>query len=1145
MTNRNDKKFHLLQLNPTTKKMEAKTNRSSNINMPVVDKIKQLKRNLNNQVNICRFNFQQRHGKLDIKLLERIDLDDIIDNNNIEQIHNSIENITFAKIEVKDLNFLADALQIKLYHLFQFAVEYFLNMHLHSSQKALKYKKQNEKLKLLSKSKNEYNKLLLKENKHLKQGMNLQCKALMAYENLLLRGIQDKNTPYTYNIVTEWREKFEIFNAKNKMKNKTRASKEKVKEKNNISKSSNVENTNPNKNANASSSSSSDLTTLKPVLEKVVERALVKQAHVTRKQEVEDELNLINMQLKKAEQQLKVVKSEENLKNITNSSILEKLDILAKRGEELFAKQQQVTTDTKPTTPIMQVEMKKESRTVSTQSPKARRYLFKAGDRVEADVEWDEYYPGTVKNVNDDGTYFVIFDDGEEIERVLERQIQKKSIEAEENMVNLEVRNVDEEIAASAPPTTVAVSEKDHFKNKQKCLEDIIVRMRTKKLRDTVTNWKLHIAHLKYLKIQHEKEEFQATSLKMQEEIDLLKAQKLVYEENQKKLRTKISSFAPKDTVSGIYTEEEIALIVKRYLRALEQKEITNSISDRMDKIDMDIMHKMNDPSEFIFKAEVSRRTDRSFLLPDSHPIPRHNFIAAKYPHQVKEIRKQINIINGKLLEKARKEYALDLTKKQYSNTMNENLHHKVMKHNAIHLEHLEENEQNKMEEFSNLSDSHVKDYFKNDSLYKLYLEERGKHTISSHEFHERAELNKVLKAAMENIQIRRLRRKRHHPETSKMEQLRIDRQLEHLLKGVKKKKDVNFWNDGDDVDEENEADKEGRYQKRPPSPPLPPKTDSPPLPSRNSANSPPPLPAREIPSPTERNNTNDNEKSPPQNMNLLTQKSNASNAKNTPKIQIPARQRAVSAGRRMLSKKTPSPRNSGNIVTSPSPVSPKSPFSNPKKIVQEASDSNIKVKETVSNDDDEFDEIIEDSVETPSSSLRNKSRKKTPLSSGAKKLWSMDDEDDSVNQSKTEKEKVSINKADTQNTALHSTNKNNDKSHEDMTNNNKSQNQSMILDSFNESSFASSFGNSPGVVSHNNRYYNNNNTNNNNRNTSVELQQRQPADKTKKESPKANNHKKSKSPGGNDKKNKNNIDDMAVEDFNMDDEDLDDDDWF
>ena len=120
-----------------------------------------------------------------------------------------------------------------------------------------------------------------------------------------------------------------------------------------------------------------------------------------------------------------------------------------------------------------------------------------------------------------------------------------------------------------------------------------------------------------------------------------------------------------------------------------------------------------------------------------------------------------------------------------------------------------------------------------------------------------------------------------------------------------------------------------------PPSPPLPPKTDSPPLPSRNSANSPPPLPAREIPSPTERNNTNDNEKSPPQNMNLLTQKSNASNAKNTPKIQIPARQRAVSAGRRMLSKKTPSPRNSGNIVTSPSPVSPKSPFSNPKKILE------------------------------------------------------------------------------------------------------------------------------------------------------------------------------------------------------------------
>jgi len=49
---------------------------------------------------------------------------------------------------------------------------------------------------------------------------------------------------------------------------------------------------------------------------------------------------------------------------------------------------------------------------------------YKQGDRVSAKVgDWEYYYDGYVKRLNDDGTYYIRFDDGEKRKRVMEKEI--------------------------------------------------------------------------------------------------------------------------------------------------------------------------------------------------------------------------------------------------------------------------------------------------------------------------------------------------------------------------------------------------------------------------------------------------------------------------------------------------------------------------------------------------------------------------------------------------------------------------------------------------------------------------------------------------------------------------------------------------
>ena len=212
-------------------------------------------------------------------------------------MHSSIRNITFACIGLKDLNVIDDNLQLKLYHLLQYTIEHLLNVNVKTTEEIVNLQQENTKLKQRNKKRNECNKTLSKENKIIKRGMRLQRKALLAYESLLLGASQDRSLTRAYGIVSSWKEKFEVFNASHKS-SILKATNERDKS---YEASANV---NPNALNSHPASSLSQNESIEPVMEKVIKEALEKQSRDKRKQDVQHELDIVNLQLKMAEQEL-------------------------------------------------------------------------------------------------------------------------------------------------------------------------------------------------------------------------------------------------------------------------------------------------------------------------------------------------------------------------------------------------------------------------------------------------------------------------------------------------------------------------------------------------------------------------------------------------------------------------------------------------------------------------------------------------------------------------------------------------------------------------------------------------------------------------------------------------------------------------
>merc|ERR1711988_1239448 len=55
--------------------------------------------------------------------------------------------------------------------------------------------------------------------------------------------------------------------------------------------------------------------------------------------------------------------------------------------------------------------------------PKANEMQLAAGDSVTADCDWGEYYNGVIQKVNENGTYLIAFEDGDEVDNVRRTQI--------------------------------------------------------------------------------------------------------------------------------------------------------------------------------------------------------------------------------------------------------------------------------------------------------------------------------------------------------------------------------------------------------------------------------------------------------------------------------------------------------------------------------------------------------------------------------------------------------------------------------------------------------------------------------------------------------------------------------------------------
>ena len=224
---------------------------------------------------------------------------------------------------------------------------------------------------------------------------------------------------------------------------------------------------------------------------------------------------------------------------------------------------------------------------------------------------------------------------------------------------------------------------------KKNVLKAYLNRFVTKHLRGAIMKWRLHLTFLEYTKILQQKKSIELKSLDQMKEIESLR-NKAAESKTEKSLhKNDMPSHAPAGTMIDIYTEAGMQKIIQRYLKALKQNEITDTILERMNDIDVNTMQKMNDPAQIGFQTEVSSRAQHRLLLPKFFPIPKHNFISARFSHSVKKIREQINLINSLLVKKAKAEYSIDLTEEPNDERLSEKKHDKLLKHNEIHVKYL------------------------------------------------------------------------------------------------------------------------------------------------------------------------------------------------------------------------------------------------------------------------------------------------------------------------------------------------------------------------------------------------------------------------------------------------------------------------
>ena len=135
------------------------------------------------------FMFEQRHGKLDVRSLHRLDIDDIVRNVDVDALHGVLENLTFCELRPSDLPTLTDVSIVKAFRALQLIAEYLLNVQNYLHREAAARKKHVDKLEGELDQSVEDAKVLCDDNDHLRRELRQKRRALATYEYVLAQHV--------------------------------------------------------------------------------------------------------------------------------------------------------------------------------------------------------------------------------------------------------------------------------------------------------------------------------------------------------------------------------------------------------------------------------------------------------------------------------------------------------------------------------------------------------------------------------------------------------------------------------------------------------------------------------------------------------------------------------------------------------------------------------------------------------------------------------------------------------------------------------------------------------------------------------------------------------------------------------------------
>ena len=131
------------------------------------------------------FIFQQRHGRLNVRALSRLDLAEVIEHVEVEKLHDMLENLAFCNLKKTDLPSLSDEMIIKAFRVSQLIIEYLLNRQNHLDVRIEGLVKESNVLAMDIETLVQDNNTLAEANDHLKRDLKSRKKQLATLEVVL------------------------------------------------------------------------------------------------------------------------------------------------------------------------------------------------------------------------------------------------------------------------------------------------------------------------------------------------------------------------------------------------------------------------------------------------------------------------------------------------------------------------------------------------------------------------------------------------------------------------------------------------------------------------------------------------------------------------------------------------------------------------------------------------------------------------------------------------------------------------------------------------------------------------------------------------------------------------------------------------